>query len=87
MNGIIIPKGSSEAVKHLLAQDGVQLGRSYPVPEYPPGHCDHPHHDEDHHNNVINKITAELTEAACSIITTCQFILHTVHEIGERYPD
>ena len=56
-------------MKYFLAKHGVKLLRAYLVPEHPPGHRDHPHHDEDHHHYVIDKVAAIFTATAGDIIT------------------
>ena len=87
MNGVIIPKRSSKTIQLVLAHDGVEVVRPHHVPEDPPGHRDHPHHDEHHGQDVVNKITTKLTEAASSIIATCLTILDTSEGLVQDYSD
>ena len=87
VNCVIITKGGSECVKLLFPNDGVELVRTNPVPEHPPGHCDHPHPDHHHHHDVINKITTKLTAAARRIKPTKLIVLDEAHELVERYSD
>jgi len=87
INGVIIPKRSSKGIKLVLAHERVKIVRTNQVPEDPPGDCDHPHHDEHHHEDVINEITSKLTKTPSSIITANPPILDTLQDLIKSYPN
>ena len=84
MNDVCVPQGRSEVDHDVFPQDPGERLRPNPVPEHPPGHRHHPHHDEDHGDHVIEEAAAELTETAHVVMTTLHLLSDPRHADIER---
>jgi len=86
VNLVCITQSLAEIVHDVGTEDSVQRLWPDPVSKDPPGDGDQPHNDEGHGDDVVEEVTAELTEAASHVMTTPPTLTDATSELVDRDP-
>ena len=87
MDDVGISESSSKVDHDLLAKNVDERLWTYPVSEDPPGDGHHPHDNEDHGDDVIEQVAAELAQTAGLVVTALHLLRDVRHQLVEGYPE
>ena len=80
VNFVCISQSFPKVDHDLLSEYVIESLGANLVSEHPPGDRHHPHDDEDHGDDVIDEVAAELAQTACFVVTT----LHLLRDVGHH---